>query len=313
MRAPLRLPVFDPRGVVHIVARHVIVHRDIRQVGDIEITETFGEERVRRDDGVRLDDLPPRAVEVRHILFRHGTPTITDFLRLDSGGFHRIGILLEIGFAHLLKVENRSEFIRSVLRNAFGIELCDARDLLQLDAPAFNRVAVDHFAARHEHDQTAMQDDRRQQHGSEIGFPPLAIGDEHDDGLREQDVPRVFRADQHDTGADDKCDESACGKALGLAAVPAASHMQLIGDAEPPDEGEREQRRFRQADGGEHRNRAQQEEQDDDGALPYPGRRDGVRIILRLGSRLAGWRQHSSVVIGPLLQPRKIEEPVHCG
>ena len=188
----------DPRIVVlHVIVVHVVVHRHVWQVGHVEIAEAFGEKRVECDNRICDNDFKPGLVEVFHVVFGDGAPLVADFLRLDAGGFHRVGVLPEVRFGHLVEVEDRFKLFRRVRRNAFRIVFGDARDLLQLDATAFDGVAADDGARVGEEHDAAMNEDGWQQKCHKIGFPTFTIVDKCQDQGEENDVPRVFRADQH--------------------------------------------------------------------------------------------------------------------
>ena len=196
--APIVVIQVDPRIVVlHVIVVHVVVHRHVWQVGHVEIAEAFGEKRVERDNRICDNDFKPGLVEVCHVVFGDGAPLVADFLRLDAGGFHRVGVLPEVRFGHLVEVEDRFKLFRRVRRNAFRIVFGDARDLLQLDATAFDGVAADDGARVGEEHDAAMNEDGWQQKCHKIGFPTFAIVDKCQDQGEENDVPRVFRADEH--------------------------------------------------------------------------------------------------------------------
>ena len=97
----------------------------------------------------------------------------------------------------MVEVEDGVELFRRVRRNAFWIVFGDARDLLQLDAPAFDRVAADDSTRVGKEYDAAMNEDGRQQQCHKIGFPTFSIVDERQDQGKENDVPCVFRADEH--------------------------------------------------------------------------------------------------------------------
>ena len=142
--APLVVVQVNPFVVgLHVIVVHVVVHRHVWQVGHVEVSEAFGEERIERDLRIRLDDLPPCIIEILHVVLGDGTPLVADLLGLDTRRFHRVSVLLEVRFGHLVEVEDGSEFLGRVLGNALRIVFRHAGDLLQLDATAFDRIAAD--------------------------------------------------------------------------------------------------------------------------------------------------------------------------
>ena len=165
----------------------------------------------------------------------------------------------------MVEVEDGFELFRCVRRNAVWIVFGNARNLLQLDAPAFDRVATDDGTRVGEEYDAAMNEDDRQQQCHKIGFPTFSIVDERQDQGEENDVPRVFRTDEHHTARDGECHYRAFAQTSRLAVDGGqrfdVRHMQFVPHAEPPYECESEQRRFRQGNRGEHRKRAHHEEQ----------------------------------------------------
>ena len=141
--APLVVVQVNPFVVgLHVIVVHVVVHRHVWQVGHVEVSEAFGEERVERDLRIRLDDLPPCVIEILHVVLGDGTPLVADLLGLDTRRFHRVGVLLEVRFGHLVEVEDGSEFLGRVLGNALRIVFRHAGDLLQLDAKQFFQIMM---------------------------------------------------------------------------------------------------------------------------------------------------------------------------
>ena len=181
---PVVAPVLDPLGLVlHVDAVHVVVHRGVRAGGHIEIAVALGQQRVERDHRVGGHDLGPRGVELRHVLLGHRAPLIADLLGLDAGGLDRVGVILTVCVRHLVQVEDRFQQLRGGFRDAFGVELGHARDLLELDAAALDRIAVDDQAGLdHQHHAAVDQHGRQQQRGH-IDMPAAAVGDQ-----RQQDL-----------------------------------------------------------------------------------------------------------------------------
>ena len=249
--APLVVVQVNPFVVgLHVIVVHVVVHRHVWQVGHVEVSEAFGEERVERDLRIRLDDLPPCVIEILHVVLGDGTPLVADLLGLDTRRFHRVGVLLEVRFGHLVEVEDGSEFLGRVLGNALRIVFRHAGDLLQLDATAFDRIAADDGTAVHQIDEAAMDEHGRQHQCDHVRLPTFTVVDDGQQRGEQNDVPRVFGADQHDAARHEQCRQGTFAQFHGLAVDGGQRldmrHMQLIPHAEPPDEREREQRRFGQ-------------------------------------------------------------------
>ena len=109
---PVMVVILDPCGVfLHVIAGHVIIHRYVRLIVHIEVSEAFGQQRIQRDDWIVLDDFEPCLVEIGHILGRHRAPLVADLLGLNTGGFHRVGILLGVSVGHLIEIEDGREVL----------------------------------------------------------------------------------------------------------------------------------------------------------------------------------------------------------
>ena len=263
---PSGLPVAYPgRPLHHVAAGDVVVHRNVRPIGHIEIAVAFREEGIERDARIRRDDAQPGPIEVRHIRLGDGAPAVADLLRLDARGFHRIRVIRGIGGGHLIEIEDRGQLVSRLLGNRAGVELGDPRDLLQLDAARFDRIAGNDRAAGRQEGQRAVHQQHRQDKRDGIRLPPLAVGDEQQHDFEHQYVPGVFGRNKHDNRGNRKRDQ--CAVARACRALPVAlrrmlrGHMQLVPRAEPPDEGEGEHWRFGQRYRREQHQRAAQEEQ----------------------------------------------------
>ena len=247
--APLMVVQVNPVVIfLHIIVVHVIVHRHVWQVGHIEVAEAFGEEGVQRNHRIRLDDFQPRLVEVLHVLFGDGAPLVAHLLGLDAGGFHRVGVLLVICVGHLVEVEDRLELRGRVRRNALRIVFRHARDLLQLNASAFDGVTADDRTGIREEYDAAMDEHGRQQQGDHIGLPALAVVQQRQDQRQHDDVPGVFRADQHHHPRHEECEHGTLAQSRRLAVDGRQCldmcHMQFVPHPEPPYEREGEQWRL---------------------------------------------------------------------
>jgi len=105
----------------------------------------------------------------------------------------------------------------------------------------------------------------------DVSRPAFAVGDQSQHDLQSDDVPRIFRGNQHHRRGQDEGDEAVArqvdgrGDGRGLRMFAGAGGVpgldEFIPDAEPPDEREREQRRFGDGDSGKHGQRADHEEQ----------------------------------------------------